>query len=106
VITFTELAIKKTKEIAASESLPLIIRVKLQGGGCASFIQDMHFEEIIGELDDVIDQDGIKIVVDPISHMYLEGTTIDYLDGPFNSGFKFLTPGVKSSCGCGKSVAF
>jgi iron-sulfur cluster assembly protein len=71
-------------------------------------MQDLHFEEptLISDTDEVFEQDGIKIVIDPRSHMYLEDTTIDYLDGPFNSGFKFLTPGVKASCGCGKSVAF
>lgn len=108
MITLTEPAVKKVKEIAEGEGLTLSIRVKLCGGGCSGFQQDMHFEEptFITDMDEVFEQDGIKIVVDPISHMYLEDTQIDYLDNAFNSGFKFITPGVKASCGCGKSVSF
>jgi iron-sulfur cluster insertion protein len=107
VITLTEKAIAKLNEIAESEGIEnKSVRVKLIGNGCAGFSQDMSFETNIRDTDEVIEQDGIKIICDPISLQYLEGTVIDYFDSMISSGFKFNIPAAKSTCGCGKSVSF
>lgn len=106
MIQLTEKAITKIKEFAEAEGLSLSIRVKVIGGGCAGFVNDMEFDDNVGEFDEVIKQGEIKIVVDPLSLQYLEGSTIDFIDSQFGSGFKFLNPNVKSSCGCGHSSSF
>lgn len=109
MITLTEKAAKKIKEIASGEELPLIVRMKLIGGGCNGYQQDLQFEEErnVSDFDEIInDPAGIKIVVDQLSLQYLNPTSLDYLEGPFESGFKFISENVRSSCGCGKSVGF
>lgn len=111
MITITEKAAEKIKEIAASEGIGHYnVRVKVVGGGCAGFTYDMFYEENVTDMDETVthgegDQQ-IKVVCDPLSFQYLEDVTIDYLDGPFGGGFKFINPAVTGSCGCGSSVTF
>lgn len=107
MITLTAKAIEKIKEIADEGSIGhTCVRAKIQGGGCAGYTQDLHFEEFKQDLDEVFEFDGVTVVIDPLSLTYMDGTEIDYVVNGFNEGFKFLTPGVKTSCGCGKSVSF
>ena len=107
MIEFTEKALLKLKEIAESEGIDnLSVRDRIIPGGCAGFGTDMVFEDKIDDMDEIIEQEDVKIICDPISLMYLEETTIDYLDGAISSGFKFNIPGSKGSCGCGKSYSF
>lgn len=106
-IILTDKATLKIKEIAESEGIANhIIRVRVIGGGCSGFTHDMCFDEEIKELDEVIEVGDIKITIDPLSAQYLDGTTIDYLDGIISSGFKFNSPLAKGSCGCGSSISF
>jgi len=107
MIYLTEKAAKMIEEISNAEGIGhYTVRVKIVGGGCAGFSQDMYFDDTIGEMDEVTELDGIKVVVDPLSFQYLDETTIDYIDGPMGGGFKFLNPNVTGSCGCGSSVSF
>lgn len=106
MIHLTEKAASKLKEFAGAEGLALSVRLKVIGGGCAGFTNDMYFDEQVSDMDEVIEQDGIKLVVDPLSFQYLEDSVIDYMDGQFGEGFKFLNPNVKGSCGCGSSVSY
>ena len=106
MISLTDKAVSKIKELADIEGLDLSVRVRILASGCAGFSNDMNFDSSIGDMDEVIEQDGIKIICDPISFMYLENCTIDYLDGVISSGFKFINPAAKTSCGCGKSMSF
>ncbi|HWZ21095.1 MAG TPA: iron-sulfur cluster assembly accessory protein [Cytophagaceae bacterium] len=103
----TEKAANKVKEISEAEGIGHCnIRVKVIGGGCAGFTHDLYFEDQISEMDEVFEQDGVKIVCDPLSYQYLDETGIDYLDTEMGGGFKFMNPNVKGSCGCGSSVKF
>lgn len=106
MIFITEKAANKIKEIANDEGIPPIARAKVSGSGCAGFTNDLSFDETITELDDVIEFDGVKIVVDQISAAYLDETVIDYTENEWSAGFVFNSPNVKGSCGCGKSVSF
>lgn len=106
MIQFTEKATNKIKEIAEGEGLDLSIRLQVKGGGCGGMINDIMFDNIISDMDEIITQDNIQIIVDQLSFCYLDGTTIDYLSGEFESGFKFISDKIKSTCGCGKSVAY
>ena len=121
-LRITPLAIEKIKEISTAEGLPNSrLRVKVVGGGCAGFAYDITFDEKLIEVDGeeklvpaepddpllVGDRiwliDGVNIVVDVMSLMYINGTEIDYVEGLLESGFKFNNPNVKNTCGCGSS---
>lgn len=107
MITVTEVAAAKIKEITEAESLHgQGIRVRVIGGGCAGFTHDLYFEDTVSELDEEIESNGVKLYVDPLSLQYLEGVEVDYVEGTHGSGFKFNNPNVKGSCGCGSSVSF
>lgn len=107
MISLTKRAIAKVKEISDSEGIGhYIIRASVKGGGCAGFVNDLCFDDVISELDEVFMCDDVKLVIDPVSTQYLEDTEIDYIDSPFSGGFKFLNPNVTGSCGCGHSQKF
>jgi iron-sulfur cluster assembly accessory protein len=106
MISLTDKAVEKLKAYAEEGGCPLIIRVSLKSGGCSGFRPDLCFEEVVSDLDEVFEIDGVKVIIDPISLSYLEGCKIDYQDDLFASGFKFLEMKTTGSCGCGKSVAF
>jgi iron-sulfur cluster insertion protein len=104
MITISATAVQKLKEISESEGIGhLVVRLRVQGGGCSGFEYDMSFEDVPTDMDESFEQDGITVVIDPLSMQYLEGVEIEYLEGLMSSGFKFINPNVKSTCGCGSS---
>lgn len=106
MIHVTEKAAQKIKEIAEAEGLSHCqVRVKVIGGGCAGFSYDMCYDELIDEMDEVVEMDGIKVLVDPLSFQYLDEVLIDYQEGPITAGFKFINPNASGSCGCGSSFS-
>jgi len=106
MIIITEKAVAKLKEFSKSEGIGhLCVRLKVVSGGCAGLSRDMFFEDFVDETDEVMEIDGIKIIVDPISYQFLENTSIDYQETQFQSGFRFSAPETKMSCGCGKSFS-
>lgn len=106
MITITEKAVAAVKKLSMAEGIGhFSVRIKVIGSGCAGFSHDMFFEDFVEELDEVFEQDGIKVLIDPLSMQYLEGMTVDFVEGPYNSGFKFENQNVKGSCGCGSSFS-
>ncbi|HTM44120.1 MAG TPA: iron-sulfur cluster insertion protein ErpA [Polyangiaceae bacterium] len=104
MISITELAASKVKEISDTEGLVgQGLRLRVVGGGCAGFQYDLYFEETPTEFDEEFESNGVKLYVDPLSYQYLDGTQIDYVDGAHGSGFKFGNPNVTGTCGCGSS---
>jgi iron-sulfur cluster insertion protein len=104
MISITHLAAEKVKEIATAEGLMgQGLRLRVIGGGCAGFQYDLYFEEAPTEMDERFQSNGIDLFVDPLSYQYLDGTEIDFIEGPHGSGFKFGNPNVASTCGCGSS---
>ncbi len=81
------------------------LRVAVRGGGCSGFEYALDFEEGPRETDWVYDQGDLKVMVDPVSARYLEGTEIDYVLGTTGAGFKFNNPKAVGSCGCGSSFS-
>lgn len=79
------------------------LRVAVRGGGCSGFEYALDFEDESRENDLVYDQNGLKVMVDPISARYLKGTEIDYVLGVAGTGFKFNNPNAMGTCGCGSS---
>lgn len=108
-ISLTPLAAGKIREIIKEQSLPedqTKLRVAVKGGGCSGFSYMLDLtEETKGDMDEELDSQGIKILVDNKSLLYLNGTEIDFRDEVMASGFVFKNPNATSSCGCGSSFS-
>jgi iron-sulfur cluster assembly accessory protein len=104
MITVTPLAAEKIKHIKVAQAAPTEagLRVRVVGGGCSGFQYQLAFDEAMPG-DQVFEADGVKVVVDPKSYLYLQGTEIDYVDGLTGAGFTVNNPNAKGSCGCGSS---
>ena len=81
------------------------LRVAVMGGGCSGFQYALDFEKEQRDTDYVVEYEGLRVFVDPVSSRYLDGTTIDYVLGMSGAGFKFLNPKATGQCGCGSSFA-
>jgi iron-sulfur cluster assembly accessory protein len=105
-ISLTAKAIEMVKEAMAAEKLEGHgLRVYVQGGGCSGMQYGLDFDNAPRPGDFEMMFDGLKVYVDPISAMHLEGTSIDYVMGISGAGFKFNNPGAKTTCGCGSSFS-
>ncbi len=82
-----------------------LLRISVVGGGCSGLSYKMAFEDQPAEGDSLISYDGLKVVVDPRSTLFLKGITVDYVDGLNGSGFTYTNPNAKRSCGCGTSFS-
>jgi iron-sulfur cluster assembly accessory protein len=106
MITVTPVATTKVKEIMSQQNpAPVALRVAVVGGGCSGFSYHMAFENQENPTDNVYEFDGLKVLVDQMSEMYLEGVSVDYVETLEGAGFKFNNPNVKSTCGCGSSFS-
>ncbi len=106
LITMTEKAAEKAKEFMKEDKdAPEYLRVYVQGGGCSGLSYGMGFEKNKDEEDIVIEQYGIKLLVDPCSLDSLKGTELDYIEGLNEAGFKFNNPNVTKNCSCGSSFS-
>jgi iron-sulfur cluster assembly protein len=105
MLQLTPMAVTKVKEILLQQTpAPTGLRVAVVGGGCSGFSYHMAFENQVNESsDNIYNFDGLQVLVDQMSEMYLEGVSIDYIESLDGSGFKFNNPNVKSTCGCGSS---
>ncbi len=103
LISLSETAAAKIKELIAEEEEVAVLRVAVQGGGCSGFEYALGFDRGPQEGDHELDLHGVPVVIDPFSAPYLEGATIDFLTGIQESGFKIENPNVTASCGCGHS---
>lgn len=104
VITVTEAAASKIKELLAEENkADSGLRVFVQGGGCSGFQYGLMIEESGGVGDQTYDSNGIKLYVDPVSLSYLKGAEVDFVDTITGGGFTIKNPNATSTCGCGSS---
>ncbi|MGH7381623.1 MAG: iron-sulfur cluster insertion protein ErpA [Candidatus Methylomirabilales bacterium] len=103
MLTVTERAAAKLKDLMVKEGIQdQGLRVRVMGGGCSGYQYELAFDTP-REGDKVIEQDGVRVVVDPKSFLFLAGTEIDYQDGLTGAGFAIKNPNAKGSCGCGQS---
>lgn len=104
MITLTENAAKQIRSLrdqqAENQGKPL--RLAVNTGGCSGMEYAMAFDEKKPD-DAVVAQDGVEVVIDPVSASFLQGSTVDYQDDLHGTGFKINNPNVHSSCGCGRS---
>ena len=99
VISLTEAAATKIKELMATEEDVSVLRVAIEGGGCSGFQYGLGFDRGAQEGDHEFDCEGVKVVVDPFSAPYLMGAQVDYLETIQESGFKIENPNAVASCG-------
>ncbi len=103
-ITVTEAATNKVRTlIEEEENLELKLRVFVTGGGCSGFQYGFSFDEQQKDNDMLIEQGGVKVLIDHLSFQYLMGSEIDYTEGLQGSRFLINNPLAKSTCGCGSS---
>lgn len=81
------------------------LRVGVKGGGCSGLSYTMDFDNSITEMDEVVELDNIKVVIDKKSVLYLYGTELNYSDGLNGKGFEWVNPNASRTCGCGESFA-
>lgn len=82
------------------------LRIGLRKGGCAGMEYTMDFADSVNPMDEVVEQDGARVMIAPMAQMFLFGTEIDYETGLLESGFRFNNPNVTEACGCGESIKF
>ena len=106
-IVLSEAATKQVKELKEQQKLPdtVFLRMGVKGGGCSGMSYLLEFDSEKGPHDKEFELDGVKVVVDKKSYLYLNGTTLDYVTQGLTGGFTFLNPQAKSSCGCGTSFS-
>jgi len=105
-VKLTERAAKQVRKIKKDENLDdeLYLRVAVEGGGCSGLSYKLGFD-IRTDEDEVVDTQGLEVIVKPDHMMYLDGVVIDYPDGLDARGFTFENPNASEACGCGSSFA-
>ncbi|MCZ2342885.1 MAG: iron-sulfur cluster assembly accessory protein [Bacteroidales bacterium] len=107
-ITLTDKAASEVKRIVAEQNSPepLYLRLRVVGGGCSGFQHKLDLDPLVNEkLDDTYEINGVAIVVDKRSQLYLDGVTVDFHDDLNKRGFSVSNPTAKSTCGCGSSFS-
>jgi iron-sulfur cluster assembly protein/iron-sulfur cluster insertion protein len=107
MITLTEPAVTKVKELMEAEATPeLFLRVAVRPGGCSGLSYDMFFDTERAPDDvEATFGDGVTVIVDPASAQYLSGASLDYKDGLQGAGFTISNPNAQRTCGCGQSFS-
>jgi iron-sulfur cluster assembly protein len=104
VITLSNRAADRVKEIIAAAKEPIIgVRVGVSSGGCAGMSYVMEYAKTPNPNDEIIEDKGVKVLIDPKAIMYLLGTEMDYKTEEFSSNFIFKNPNETERCGCGES---
>jgi iron-sulfur cluster assembly protein len=104
VVTLTSRAEERIKFLLASRASPAIgIKINVKSGGCSGLKYEIMFAEEVGRYDEVVEINGVKLVVDSKAVLYLLGSEMDYIEEKMKSGFIFSNPNQKGSCGCGES---
>jgi len=105
-VSVTESAARRVAQLIAKEGDPgLMLRVAVSGGGCSGFQYGFTFDDRQNDDDSVIERDGVKVLVDSMSLLYLTGSEIDFVEDLMGSSFQIKNPNATSSCGCGTSFA-
>jgi len=107
VIGLTERAADEVRRIVKEQNLPeqTVLRVGVKGGGCSGFSYTLGFDDNVTEIDQITEVNGVKVVCDPKSFLYLSGTEVDFEESLMGRGFKFGNPNASKTCGCGESFS-
>ncbi len=102
-ITLTDTAADRVKKFLKNRGKGIGLRLGVKTSGCSGMAYVMEFVDELEDTDVVFEDHGVKIVVDPKSLVYIDGTEMDFVREGLNEGFKFINPNEKGSCGCGES---
>ncbi|HKG77330.1 MAG TPA: Fe-S cluster assembly scaffold SufA [Beijerinckiaceae bacterium] len=106
VVSLTDAAANRVKDIIAKADRPIVgVRVGVKNGGCAGMSYTMEYAESANPLDEVVEDKGVKVLIDPKAVLFLLGTEMDFQTTKLASQFVFNNPNQTSACGCGESVA-
>jgi iron-sulfur cluster insertion protein len=104
-ISLTESAARRVAWIADRQGKPPILRLAVDGGGCAGFTYKFELADGVDAGDEVAATDGVKLVVDPVSLDLVRGSAVDFVEELGGAAFKVLNPNAQSGCGCGSSFS-
>jgi iron-sulfur cluster assembly protein len=105
-LALTEKASKQVKKLLEDQNLHgVFLRLGVKGGGCSGLSYSLEFDSELGPHDKKFDVDGVQMVCDAKSYLYLNGVNLDYVTEGLQGGFTFINPQAKSSCGCGTSFS-
>ena len=105
VVTLTEAAAERVREIMGKAEKPYVgLRVGVKNGGCAGQEYVLEYAETVGSLDEVVEDKGVTILVEPKAVLFLIGTVVDYDVSRLSAKFTFRNPNETDACGCGESV--
>jgi iron-sulfur cluster assembly protein len=102
-ISLTEAAAGRVRSFIESRGGAIGLRLGIKKTGCSGFAYVVNYAEDIGSADVVFEDRGVKVVVDPESLKYIDGTVVDFVKQGLNEAFRFLNPNIKGECGCGES---
>jgi iron-sulfur cluster assembly protein len=106
VLTLTDAAANRVKDIISRADRPIVgVRVGVKNGGCAGMTYTMEYAETVSPLDEIVEDKGVKVLIDPKAVLFLLGTEMDFETNKLASQFVFNNPNQTSACGCGESVA-
>jgi len=104
-VTITPTAAKEIAKLMARDGSQGL-RIGVKKGGCAGMEYTMDYVSEVDPMDEVVEQDGARVMIAPMAQMFLFGTEIDYKSSLLESGFEFRNPNVVEACGCGESIKF
>ena len=103
-ITITDQAAERIKALMAQREKPaLAVRVGIRTRGCSGMAYTIEYADEVSKFDEVVEEKGVKVLIDPKAIMFLIGTEMDFVEDKFKSGFTFRNPNEKGRCGCGES---
>lgn len=102
-ITLTDKAAERVEKFLANRGKGIGLRLGVKTTGCSGMAYTLEFVDEMGEEDVSFESNGIQVIVDPKSLVYIDGTELDYVKQGLNEGFEFNNPNVKDECGCGES---
>lgn len=105
IIKLTDAAITRLKSLLVQKQDALGMKIGVKQGGCSGLTYTFNYCYEVGSGDEIVEIDGIKVLVDPSAVLFIIGTTLDYTDDKVRSGFVFNNPNEKGKCGCGSSFS-
>ncbi|HET7817461.1 MAG TPA: iron-sulfur cluster insertion protein ErpA [Sphingomicrobium sp.] len=104
-ISLTPSAAKRVAWIAERQSRPAVLRLAVDGGGCAGFTYKFELADDAGEDDAIAETDGVRLIVDPVSLDLVRGSAVDFVEDLGGASFRVTNPNAASGCGCGSSFS-
>lgn len=104
MVRLTDRAVARVKELIAKSEEPVMgLRIGVSARGCSGLSYSVEYANEAKRFEETIEQDGVKVLIDPAAVMFLIGSEVDYEESPFSSGFTFNNPNAVGACGCGES---